>query len=61
MLLISSTNLEWAWTMIQRSFLVGGVMGMVNCMIAGIVIVYFLKRTSEPGAKLPAVDYGGSR
>jgi len=44
MLLISSTNVEWAWIMIQRSFLVGGTMGVSNGCFAGIAIVYFVKR-----------------
>lgn len=44
MLLISSTNVEWAWIMIQRSFLVGGVMGTANGCCAGLAIVYFIKR-----------------
>ena len=44
MLLISSSNVEWAWIMIERSFIVGGLMGMVNCAFAGLVIVYFIKR-----------------
>jgi hypothetical protein len=45
-LLISSTNRDWAWTMIERSFLVGGLMGLTNGLFAGLVIVYFLKRQS---------------
>jgi len=45
-LLISSTNREWAWIMIERSFLVGGLMGLTNGLFAGLVIVYFLKRQS---------------
>ncbi|MCC6155390.1 MAG: hypothetical protein IT367_16600 [Candidatus Hydrogenedentes bacterium] len=44
MLLISSTNVEWAWIMIRRSFAVGGMMGLVNGCFAGIVIVYFIQR-----------------
>jgi hypothetical protein len=44
MLLISSSDPNWAWIMIQRSILVGGLMGMVNCAFAGLVIVYFIKR-----------------
>ncbi len=43
-LLISSTDPEWAWTMIQRSILVGGLMGMTNGFFAGLVIVYFIRR-----------------
>jgi hypothetical protein len=45
-LLISSSNPDWAKTMIQRSFLVGGLMGLVNGAAAGLVIVYFLRRRS---------------
>jgi hypothetical protein len=44
MLLISSTNLDWAWIMVGRSFLVGGMMGMTNGCAAGLVIVYFIRR-----------------
>jgi len=44
MLLISSTNTEWAVIMIQRSVLVGGLMGMTNGFFAGLVMVYFIRR-----------------
>lgn len=44
MLLISSTNVEWAWTMVARSFLAGGIMGVSNGCFAGLAIVYFVKR-----------------
>jgi hypothetical protein len=44
LLLISSTDPNWAWIMIQRSVVVGGLMGMVNGFFAGLVIVYFIKR-----------------
>ena len=44
LLLISSSDPNWAWIMIQRSFLVGGLMGMTNGLFAGLVIVYFIKR-----------------
>lgn len=43
-LLIGSTNREWAWTMVTRSVLVGGCMGIVNGMAAGVVIVYLVRR-----------------
>ena len=43
-LLISSSDPNWAWIMIQRSFLVGGLMGLTNGLFAGMVIVYFIKR-----------------
>jgi hypothetical protein len=43
-LLISSTDPNWAWIMIQRSFLVGGLMGLTNGLFAGLVIMYFIKR-----------------
>src|SRR5438132_66187 len=39
LLLISSTDTSWAWTMVQRSFLVGGLMGLTNGFAAGLVIV----------------------
>src|SRR6266478_5033034 len=44
LLLISSHDPNWAWIMIQRSFLVGGIMGLTNGLFAGLVIVYFIKR-----------------
>lgn len=47
LLLISSSNPDWAWTMIQRGFLVGGLMGITNGFCAGIVIVYFIKRQTR--------------
>jgi len=43
-LLISSSDPNWAWIMIQRSFLVGGLMGLINGLFAGLVIMYFIKR-----------------
>ncbi len=52
MLLISSTNVEWAWIMIQRSFLVGGIMGISNGFFAGLVIVYFIKRVNRTAPKV---------
>jgi len=33
-LLISSSDPNWAWIMIQRSFLVGGLMGLTNGFFA---------------------------
>jgi hypothetical protein len=48
LLLISSSDPNWAWIMIQRSFLVGGLMGLTNGLFAGLVIVYFIKR-QPPG------------
>lgn len=44
LLLISSSDPNWAWIMIERSFLVGGLMGLTNGLFAGLVIVYFIKR-----------------
>ncbi len=43
-LLLSSSDPEWARIMIQRSLLVGGLMGLTNGLFAGLVIVYFIKR-----------------
>jgi hypothetical protein len=43
-LLISSTDPDWAWTMIQRSVVMGGLMGLINGLFAGLVIVYFIRR-----------------
>jgi hypothetical protein len=47
LLLISSTDPNWARVMIERSFLVGGLMGLTNGMFAGLVIVYFVRRESR--------------
>ncbi|MBI1783845.1 hypothetical protein HYR69_01755 [Candidatus Sumerlaeota bacterium] len=44
MLLISSTNVEWATRMIYRALACGAMMGLVNGVAAGLVIVYFIKR-----------------
>jgi hypothetical protein len=44
LLLISSSDTNWAWIMIQRSFLVGGLMGVTNGLVAGLVIVYFVRQ-----------------
>jgi hypothetical protein len=44
LLLISSSDPNWAWIMIERSFLVGGLMGLTNGLFAGLIIVYFIKR-----------------
>jgi hypothetical protein len=44
LLLISSSDTNWAWIMIQRSFLIGGLMGVTNGLVAGLVIVYFVRR-----------------
>jgi len=46
LLLISSSDPNWAWIMIERSFFVGGLMGLTNGLFAGLVIVYFIKRQS---------------
>jgi hypothetical protein len=51
LLLISSSNPTWAWIMVERCFVVGGLMGLTNGLFAGLVIVYFIKRK---GAK--AID-----
>jgi hypothetical protein len=44
LLLLSSSNPEWAWTMIERAFLVGGLMGLTDGPFVGLVIIYFIKR-----------------
>jgi hypothetical protein len=44
LLFISSTDPAWAWIMVQRSVLVGGLMGLTNGLAAGLVIVFFLRR-----------------
>ena len=43
-LLISSTDVEWASMMIQRSLAAGAIMGLVNGIAAGLVIVYIIHR-----------------
>jgi hypothetical protein len=48
-LLISSTNQEWAWIMIERSLLVGACMGLTNGLAAGLVIVYLVRRYNAGG------------
>jgi MFS family permease len=44
-LLISSTNTEWAWRMAQRAFACGAMMGLVNGIAAALVIVWFIRRS----------------
>lgn len=44
MLLIASSDPTWARTMVERGFLVGGLMGITNGLVAGLVIVFFIKR-----------------
>jgi hypothetical protein len=46
-LLIGSTDIDWAWTIFQRSLLVGGLMGMTNGLAAGLVIVYLVRRSNR--------------
>src|SRR5215813_11153798 len=58
MLLISSTNREWAWIMIERSFLVGGVMGLTNGLFAGLVIIYFIKRQTVKSPLIESKETG---
>jgi|GEM_PF-1649934 len=55
LLLISSSDPNWAWIMIGRSVLVGGLMGMTNGFFAGLVIVYFIKRKSKRATLLSSV------
>src|SRR5690606_5643968 len=43
-LLIGSSDPNWAWIMVERAFLVGGLMGAMNGMAAGLVIIYFIRR-----------------
>jgi MFS family permease len=52
-LLISSTNREWAWIMIERSFLIGGCMGLTNGLAAGLVIVYLVRRYNASNSTEP--------
>lgn len=51
MLLISSSDPNWAMIMIERAFLVGGLMGILNGAVAGLVIVFFIQRHSAAGGK----------
>ena len=46
-LLVSSTDTAWAWEMVRRSFICGGMMGLTNGVVAGVVIVYFLKSAAQ--------------
>ena len=48
-LLIGSSNIDWAWTMVQRSLLVGGLMGITNGLAAGLVIVYLVRHSATTG------------
>lgn len=50
LLLVSSTDPAWAWLMVQRSVMVGGLMGLTNGMAAGLVIVYFIRRRAPDNA-----------
>lgn len=53
-LLISSTNVEWAQQMAVRALACGAMMGLVNGIAAAVVIVYFIRRwegRAEPGAR----------
>ena len=45
-LLLSSSNVEWAWKLIGRSFICGALMGLTNGVAAALAIVYFLKRAA---------------
>jgi hypothetical protein len=42
-LLISSTNTEWAGLMIQRALACGALMGLANGIAAALVIVYVIR------------------
>lgn len=46
-LLISSTNVEWATEMIKRGLMCGAMMGFVNGIAAAVIIVYVVKRADE--------------
>ncbi len=43
-LLISSSNVEWARQMAVRALASGAMMGLVNGIAAALVIVYFIRR-----------------
>lgn len=54
-LLISSSDFEWASLMIQRSLAAGALMGFVNGIGAAVIIVYVIRRadaTSTSAAEL---------
>lgn len=48
-LLISSTNVEWATEMIRRGLMCGAMMGLVNGIAAAVVIVYAVRRADSAG------------
>jgi uncharacterized membrane protein YesL len=50
MLLISSSNVEWAHKMLFRALACGAMMGLVNGIAAGVVIVYFIRRARTRSA-----------
>ena len=49
-LLISSTNVEWATEMIRRGLMCGAMMGLVNGIAAAVVIVYAVRRADSAGS-----------
>jgi hypothetical protein len=49
-LLISSTNVEWATEMIKRGLMCGAMMGLVNGIAAAMLIVYVIRRADAEQA-----------
>lgn len=47
-LLLSSTNTDWAWEMVRRALAAGAMMGLVNGIAAAVAIVYFVRRWETP-------------
>lgn len=47
-LLLSSSNVEWAWRMVRRAFACGAMMGLINGIAAAVVIVYVIRKTAAP-------------
>lgn len=42
-LLLSSSDSQWAWLMVQRAFVTGALMGLVNGIAGALVIVWFIR------------------
>lgn len=52
-LLVSSTNPQWATEMVKRALASGAMMGLVNGIAAALVIVHFVRRWQAGRAGIP--------